>query len=89
MSLEDAMVSFVQETNTRFKKIDSQLGNIETHCSNMEATMKNLEVQIGQLATTINAQQRGTSPCNTKVNPNEQCKTITLRSGREIERPPS
>ncbi|KAL5973193.1 hypothetical protein ACLOJK_037220, partial [Asimina triloba] len=58
MSLEDVMVSFVQETNARFKKIDSRLDNIETHYSNMGATMKNLEVQIGQLATTINAQQR-------------------------------
>ncbi|XP_068666527.1 uncharacterized protein [Aristolochia californica] len=89
MSLEDAMVSFVQETNTRFKKTDSWLDNIETHCSNMGATMKNLEVQIGQLATTINVQQGGAFPRNTKVNPKEQCKAITLRSGREIERSPS
>ncbi|XP_068649564.1 uncharacterized protein [Aristolochia californica] len=89
MSLEDAMVSFVQETNARFKRVDSRLDNIETHCSNMGATMKNLEVQIGQLATTINAQQRGAFPSNTEVNPKEQCKAITLRSGREIERSPS
>ncbi|XP_057503556.1 uncharacterized protein LOC130787110 [Actinidia eriantha] len=55
----------------------------------MGATMKNLEVQIRQLATTINAQQGGTFPSNTEVNPKEQCKAITLRSGREIERSPS
>ena len=89
MSLEDAMISFVEETKARFKKSDSWLDNIETHCSNMGATMKSLEVQIGQLATTINAQQRGTFPSNTEVNPKEQCKAITLRSGREIERSPS
>ncbi|XP_065628545.1 uncharacterized protein LOC111994101 [Quercus suber] len=89
MSLEDAMVSFVEKTKARFKKSDSRLDNIETHCSNMGATMKNLEVQIGQLATTINAQQRGTFPSNTEVNPKEQCKAITLRSGREIEMSPS
>ncbi|XP_028088313.1 uncharacterized protein LOC114288887 [Camellia sinensis] len=89
MSLEDAMVSFVQETNARFKKTDSQLDNIKTHCTNMGATMKNLEVQIGQLATTINAQQRGTFPSNTEVNPKEQCKAITVRSRKEIERSPS
>ena len=86
MSLEDAMISFVEETKARFKKFDSQLDNIETHCSNMGATIKNLEVQIGKLATTINAQQRRTFPSNTEVNPKEQCKAITLRSGREIER---
>ncbi|XP_030939518.1 uncharacterized protein LOC115964323 [Quercus lobata] len=89
MSLEDAMISFVEETKARFKKSDSRLDNIETHCSNMGATMKNLEVQIGQLATTINANQRGTFPNNTEVNPKEQCKAITLRSGREIKRTPS
>ena len=86
MSLEDAMISFVEETKARFKKSDSRLDNIETHCSKMGATMKNLEVQIGQLATTTNAQQSGTFPSNTEVNPKKQCKTITLRSGREIER---
>ncbi|KAF5450006.1 hypothetical protein F2P56_030391 [Juglans regia] len=87
MSLEDAMISFIQETNARFKKTDSRLDNIETHCSNMGAAIKkNIEVQIGQLATTINAQQRGTFPSNTEVNPREQCKAIILRSGRELER---
>ena len=85
MSLEDAMVSFVEETKARFKKNDSRLDNIETHFSNIGATMKNLEVQIGQLATAINAQQKGIFLRNTKVNPKEQCKAITFRSGREIE----
>ena len=56
MSLEDAMIFFVEETKERFKKSNSRLDNIETYCSNMGAIMKNLEVQIGQLATTINAQ---------------------------------
>ena len=51
--------------------------------------MKNLEVQIGQLAMTINAQQIGTFSSNIEVNPKEQCKAITLRSEREIERSPS
>ena len=46
--------------------------------------MKNLEVQIGQLATTINAQQKGTFPSNTEVNPKEQCKAITLREIAEV-----
>ncbi|XP_068666390.1 uncharacterized protein [Aristolochia californica] len=84
MSLEDVMVSFVEMTKARFKKTDSRLDNIETHCSNIGATIKNLEVQIGQLAMAINAQQRGSFPSNTEVNPKEQCKVITLRSGREI-----
>ena len=72
------MISFVEETKARFKKYNSQLDNVETHCCNMGATMKNLEVQIGQLATTANAQQRGTFPSNTEVNPKEQCKALHL-----------
>ena len=46
--------------------------------------MKNLEVQIGQLDTTINAQQKGTFPSNTEVNPKEQCKAIILREIAEV-----
>ena len=72
------MISFVEETKARFKKFDSQLDNIETHCSNMGATMKILEVQIGQLATTINAQQRGTFPSNTEVNPRNNVRPLHL-----------
>ncbi|KAF5468930.1 hypothetical protein F2P56_013038 [Juglans regia] len=44
VSLEDAMIFFVEETNARFKKTDSWLNNIETHCSNMGAAIKNIEV---------------------------------------------
>ncbi|KAF5477447.1 hypothetical protein F2P56_004087 [Juglans regia] len=89
MSLEDAIISFVEETNARFKKTDSLLDNIDAHCSNMGAAIKNIEVQIGKLATIINAQQRGTFPSNTESNPKEQCKAITLKSIRELERSPS
>lgn len=88
MSLEDAMISFVEETKARFKKNDSRLENIETHCNNMGATVKNLEIQIGQLATTINSQQGRTFPSSTEINSKEQCKAITLRNGKEIERSP-
>ena len=51
----------------------------------MGATIKSLEVQIGQLASSINAQQKGKFPSDTKVNPKEQWKAFTLRSGKEIE----
>ncbi|XP_073290984.1 uncharacterized protein [Primulina huaijiensis] len=44
-----------------------------------------LETQIGQLATALRDQNRGQFPSNTKVNPKEQCKAVTLRSGKELE----
>ena len=53
----------------------------------MGSTIKSIKVQIGQIASSINAQQKGKFPINTKVNPIEQCKAITLRSGKEVEGP--
>ena len=52
---------------------------------NMGATIKSLEVHIGQLASSINARQKGKFSRDTKLNPKEQCRAITLRSGKEIE----
>ncbi|XP_073051292.1 uncharacterized protein [Primulina eburnea] len=39
---------------------------------------------IGQLANALKDQNRGQFPSNTEVNPREQCKAVTLRSGKEI-----
>ncbi|XP_042056103.1 uncharacterized protein LOC121800644 [Salvia splendens] len=57
----------------------------------MDATMRNLETQIGQLATASHTRIPNTIPSNTVPNPrgNEQCKTVVLRSGRELDSTPS
>ncbi|XP_073025157.1 uncharacterized protein [Primulina eburnea] len=47
--------------------------------------MKSLETQIGQLANALRDQNRGQFPSNTEVNQKEQCKAVTLRSGRELD----
>ena len=54
---------------------------------NMGATMKSLEVQLGQLASSINAQKIENFPIDMEKNPKEHCKAITLRSGKEVEGP--
>ncbi|XP_073056908.1 uncharacterized protein [Primulina eburnea] len=64
---------------------ESRLDNMETHMGNMGATMKSLETQIGQLANALRDQNMGQFPSNTEVNPKEQCKAVTLRSGKELE----
>lgn len=51
---------------------------------NLGATMKTLENQIGQLASALKDQNRGQFPSNTEVNPKEQSKAITLRSGTKL-----
>lgn len=47
--------------------------------------MKNLELQIGQLATIKNTQQKGKSPSKTDVSLQKHYNAITLRSGKKIE----
>lgn len=84
-SLEDLMSTFIVETKGRFNKDEARLDNLETHCSNMGTTMMSLEVQIGQLASSLKAQQSGNFPSDTEKNPKDHCKAITLRSGKEIE----
>ncbi|XP_073060052.1 uncharacterized protein [Primulina eburnea] len=81
---EDLVGTFVAESEKRMARTESRLDNMETHMSNMGATMKSLETQIGQLATALKDQNRGQFPSNTEVNPREQCKAVTLRSGKEI-----
>ncbi|XP_075486411.1 uncharacterized protein LOC142526021 [Primulina tabacum] len=83
-SFEDLVGTFVAESWKRMARTESCLDSMETHMGNMGATMKSLETQIGQLANALKDQNRGQFPSNTKVNPREQCKAVTLRSGKEI-----
>ncbi|XP_073031335.1 uncharacterized protein [Primulina eburnea] len=66
-------------------RTESRLDSMETHIGNMGATMKSLETQIGQLDNALRDQNRGQFLSNTEVNPKEQCKAVTLRSGKELE----
>ncbi|XP_073273282.1 uncharacterized protein [Primulina huaijiensis] len=84
-SFENLVRTFVAESGTRMARTESRLDSMEIHIGNMGATMKSLEAQIGHLATALRDQNRGHSPSNTEVNPKEQCKAITLRSGKELE----
>ncbi|XP_073035297.1 uncharacterized protein [Primulina eburnea] len=83
-SFEDLVGTFVTESGKRMARTESRLDNMETHMGNMGATMKSLETQIGQLANALKDQNRGQFPSNTEMNPREQCKAVTLRSGKEI-----
>lgn len=84
-SLEDILETFISKTRSRFNKDEARLDNIETHISNMGAIVKNLEVQIGQIATALQSQQKGKLSSDTEVNRMENCNAITLRSDKEVE----
>ncbi|XP_047979298.1 uncharacterized protein LOC125221215 [Salvia hispanica] len=71
-----------QKENDQFKE------NVNEKFGHIDATMKNLVMMIGQLATVVQTRPQGTIPSTTITNPkvNEQCKAVTLRSGKELER---
>ncbi|MED6202846.1 hypothetical protein PIB30_109702 [Stylosanthes scabra] len=53
---------------------------------NQESALSNLETQVGQLAKDLGQLTRSTNtfPSDTVVNPKEECKAVTLRSGKVL-----
>ncbi|MED6190524.1 hypothetical protein PIB30_106708, partial [Stylosanthes scabra] len=53
---------------------------------NQESALRNLENQVGQLAKDLGQLTRSTNtfPSDTVVNPKEECKAVTLRSGKVL-----
>ncbi|XP_060965323.1 uncharacterized protein LOC133034287 [Cannabis sativa] len=51
------------------------------------SSIKDLQTQMGQLATQITTRSQGNLPSTAEVNPKENCKAITLRSGNKYEGP--
>ena len=61
-------------------KTNSQIFQTTTN-----ASLKNLEMQIGQLALTLQNQIKDAFPSDTKKNPKD-CMAVQLRSGKELEK---
>ena len=53
--------------------------------SNTNASLKNLETQVGQLALTLQNQNKNAFPNDTQKNPKD-CMAVQLRSGREMSK---
>ena len=68
-------------------KINSQNEKYDQMFKHHSSSIDNIELQLGQLANVVATRAQGHLPSNTKVNPKEQVKTITLRSGRELLEP--
>ncbi|KAM6563027.1 hypothetical protein CsatB_023025 [Cannabis sativa] len=51
------------------------------------SSIKDLQTQMGQLATQVATRPQGNLPSTTEVNPKENCKAITLRSGKNYDGP--
>ncbi|KAK4852543.1 hypothetical protein QYF36_024922 [Acer negundo] len=66
-----------------FKLIET----IDQLAQHTQSSIQNLETQVGQLARGQQGKQQGSLPSDTVINPKEQCKSIALRSGKEVELP--
>ena len=64
-------------TLDRFEKLEGKIDQLINH-------NQNLDMQMGQLAESINSCTQGNLPSKTKVNPKEHCKAVTLRSGKQL-----
>ncbi|KAJ4969504.1 hypothetical protein NE237_016205 [Protea cynaroides] len=57
---------------------------METKVDQLTTYNRNLEIQMGQLANAFNSRGQGNLPSKIEINPKEQCKVITLRSGKQL-----
>ncbi|XP_073137013.1 uncharacterized protein [Henckelia pumila] len=65
-------------------RTEFRIDSLDTHMINMSFMMKSMATQIRKLANALQDRNRGQFPSNTEVNPIEHCKSIVLRSGKEV-----
>ena len=73
--------NLVKGTLERFKRIEGRLYQL------IEIS-RNIEVQIDQIINSISNKNQEELPSKTEVNLRKHVKTITLRSGKQLEGPP-
>ena len=79
----DAITQFMAETRSSIRNLENQMGQL----AETKSSMRSLETQIEQLATLLSNRAPGSLPSTTEVNPKENCKAITLRSGTNYQGP--
>ncbi|KAG9449960.1 hypothetical protein H6P81_009925 [Aristolochia fimbriata] len=84
-SIEDMFAKFMANQEKRDAMTNFRFQAQEASLKNQEASIRNLEIQMGQLANAITGRNQGTLPSNSKTNPKEHIKAITLRSGKVLE----
>ena len=67
----------------KFTELEALKSNSQMFQSNTNASLKNLETQVGQLALTLQNQNKNAFPNYTQKNP-KNCMAVQLRSGREM-----
>ena len=90
-SLEDTMRKLAKY-QLELRKSQAQFVNeIRTSLTKQATQLTNLEVYMGQMTSVFNERQQGNLPSTSKVNlrrdGKENCKAITLRSEKTVEKP--
>ncbi|XP_039140539.1 uncharacterized protein LOC120277763 [Dioscorea cayenensis subsp. rotundata] len=82
---EDVLARFMISTEAKFVNINNQFAEVNTTLRNVQASIQSLENQVGQLVRANSERSLGSLPRNTKNNPREHLKAVTLRSGKQVE----
>ena len=67
----------------KFAELEALKSNSQMFQSNTNASLKNLETQVGQLALTLQNQNKNEFPSDTQKNPKDYM-VVQLRSGKEM-----
>ncbi|XP_038976409.1 uncharacterized protein LOC113461320 [Phoenix dactylifera] len=76
-SWEIAIEKLANASSERFERLEAKVDQLAS-------SNRNVEMQLGQLANSINSRGQGNLPSKTEVNPKEHCKAVTLRSGKQL-----
>ncbi|MED6226459.1 hypothetical protein PIB30_103991, partial [Stylosanthes scabra] len=85
-SIEAALEKLAQSTASFVQNTHSFMNETRSTFKNQESALRNLENQVGKLAEDLGQLKRSTNtfPSDTVVNPKEECKAVTLRSGKVL-----
>ena len=67
----------------KFAELEALKSNSQMFQSNTNSSLKNLEIQVGQLALTLQNQNKNAFPSDTQKN-QKDCMAVQLRSGKEM-----
>ena len=88
-SLDLKMKQLADMHMNMLKSHDKFENETRTLLNNQAAQLQNLEVKMGQMASLLSERQHGNLPSTLEVNPRregkENCKVVTLGSGKTLE----
>ena len=89
-SFEEQMLQFIGDNKMlltlheqKFADLEALKSSTQISQTNTNASLKNLETQVGQLALTLQNQNKNAFPSDTQKNPKD-CMAVQLRSRKEV-----